>query len=262
MKSSKVPSRKYGQVFLKSMEVARFEVESLYPEPGESVLEIGSGPGIITSELINAFSSVTALEPDHVLYANLTDRFSPQIEAGNVKILKESFLDFPAANYDKIIGNIPYHISSPIIFHLREFSFKRCILMVQEEFANRLIASPGESEYSRLSVNASLHFRIEKLRSVPRSLFSPAPKVDSTIVALEKKTDFYDLDSSSFDKVLIKLFSNRRKMVRSIMDSYPADLAERRPDTLTTEEIIRIFNTYDGKFTSREIGEESDQKNI
>jgi 16S rRNA (adenine1518-N6/adenine1519-N6)-dimethyltransferase len=241
MKSTRVPSRKYGQVFLKSTDVARFEVESLYPAPGESVLEIGSGPGIITSELVNAFSSVTALEPDHVLYANLTDKFSSQIEAGKVKILKESFLDFPAGNYDKIIGNIPYHISSPIIFHLREFSFKRCILMVQEEFANRLVATPGEREYSRLSVNASLNFRIKKIRPVPRSLFSPAPKVDSTIVSLEKKAEFYDLDLLSFDKVLVKLFSNRRKMVRSIMDSYPVDLAERRPDTLTTEEIIKIF---------------------
>ena len=241
MKSSRVPSRKYGQVFLKSMDIAKFEVESLYPAPGESVLEIGSGPGIITSELVNTFPSVTALEPDHVLYGNLTDRFSSQIEAGHVKILKESFLDFPAGNYDKIIGNIPYHISSPIIFHLREFRFKRCILMVQEEFANRLVANPGESEYSRLSVNASLNFRIKKLKSVPRSLFIPAPKVDSTIVSLEMKTEFYDLDLLSFDKLLVKLFSNRRKMVRSILDSYPVDLAERRPDTLTTEEIIKIF---------------------
>jgi 16S rRNA (adenine1518-N6/adenine1519-N6)-dimethyltransferase len=246
MKSSRIPSRKYGQVFLKSMDVARFEVESLYPEPGESVLEIGPGPGIITSELVNAFSNVTALEPDHVLYANLMDGFNPQIKAGHVKILKESFLDFPPGNYDKIIGNIPYHISSPIIFHLREFSFKRCILMVQEEFANRLVANPGESEYSRLSVNASLSFRITKLRSVPRSLFSPAPKVDSTIVSLEKKTEFYDLDLLSFDKLLVKLFSNRRKMVRSILDSFPVDLAERRPDTLTTEEIIKIFKMVSG----------------
>jgi len=241
MKSNRIPSKKYGQVFLKGIDVAKFEVESLLPSPDESVLEIGPGPGIITSELVRSFSSVTALEPDHVLYGTLMERFKTQIEDGRVKILKESFLDFRPAHYDKIIGNIPYHISSPIIFHLRDFSFNLCILMVQEEFANRLVALPGESEYSRLTVNASLYFRIKKLRSVPRTLFTPVPRVDSTIISIEKKSPEYDLDYTQLDDILVRLFSNRRKMVRSIFDTYPADLAERRPDTLTTEEIIKIF---------------------
>lgn len=241
---SRIPSKKYGQVFLKDRGIAEFEVDQLEPDADKSVLEIGAGPGILTSMLLERFSSVTALEPDHVLYEELLEKFSGSISAGTLKVIKENFLDLPPSGYDRIIGNIPYHISSQVIFRLGKFDFGKCILMVQKEFADRLLAKPDTPDYSRISINASLHFNVKRLKEVPRTFFTPVPKVDSTVISIEKKPDSLSIDYASFDALLIRLFSNRRKMVRSILENYPPEFGTRRPDSLTIEEIIEIFSCY------------------
>ncbi|MEM0155699.1 MAG: 16S rRNA (adenine(1518)-N(6)/adenine(1519)-N(6))-dimethyltransferase RsmA [Thermoplasmataceae archaeon] len=239
---TRIPARKYGQVFLRDHSIAEFEVDQLLPKPGETVLEIGSGSGILTSLLVEKFSHVTGLEPDHVFYDALLSGFESQGLKNKLSMQKKSFLDLEAGYYDKIIGNIPYQISSQIVFHLRKFDFRRCILMVQKEFADRLIATPGTRDYSRISVNASLFYNIRELRFVPRNLFSPVPRVDSEIILIEKKTDPMNMDHEAFDRLLVKLFSNRRKMIRSILENFPDHLAKRRPDTLNVKEIMEIFN--------------------
>jgi 16S rRNA (adenine1518-N6/adenine1519-N6)-dimethyltransferase len=239
---TRVPARKYGQVFLQDPGVAEFEIGQLLPGPEETVLEIGSGPGILTSFLIEKFSHVTAIEPDHVLYDALLSRFESQMSTGKLDVRKKSFLDLEGGYFDKVIGNIPYQVSSQIVFHLRNFNFRRCVLMVQREFADRLIATPGSRDYSRISVNASLYYKISEVRFVPRNLFSPVPRVDSEIVLIEKKTEQPRFDHEAFNRLLVKLFSNRRKMIRSILGNFPERLSERRPDTLDIREIMEIFD--------------------
>lgn len=236
----KALSKKFGQVFLHDRNIARLEVNALEVRPGIDVLEIGPGPGILTEMLLERGANVTAIEPDHVQYENLAVRFGECIETGQLKLIKEDFLEIEPAPYARIIGNIPYHISSPILFKLFEYDFENAVIMVQKEFAERLIAKEGTKQYSRLTVNAKVRFEVELVRTVPRSCFVPVPKVDSAIVRLEKKEFPGKFPIEFLDEILIKLFSMRRKKVKNILPGAPEAYSGRRPEDLKIEEIIEI----------------------
>ena len=153
--------KKYGQVLLKNKNVALQEVLLLGDISGRSVLEIGPGPGTLTEILLQKGAVVTAIESDHRFYEILKMKFESQIKGGTLKIEKNDFLELGGGNPDFIIGNIPYHISSPILFHLEKFNFTRSVLMVQLEFARRMVGKPGTEDYSRLSISTALRYRVK-----------------------------------------------------------------------------------------------------
>lgn len=233
-------SKRFGQVFLTNKSIARKEVEALSLEEGERVLEIGPGPGIITEILLEQKVTVTAVEPDHVLYESLLEKFDRPIKEKKLILRKEDFLKMEPGSYDKIIGNIPYNISSKIMFRLFDFDFKRAVLMVQKEFANRLVAEVNTSDYSRLTVNTKLRFDPRILIKVPKGSFRPIPKVDSAVVLLEKREIEYGVPLNVVDDVLIKLFSKRRKKISSIFENCPQEIANKRPEELSIEEILAL----------------------
>ncbi len=231
-------SKKYGQVFLTDKNLAAKEVRLLGIEPGDTILEIGPGHGILTGILLEEPVNLTAIEPDHRFYESLKINYHGQILSGKFNIIKESFLDTEPSYFDHIIGNIPYNISSPILFKILDFTFKSSILMVQKEFARRLVARPGTKEYSRITINASVRSTINILFNVTRKVFSPIPDVDSAVISIRKKD--VNLDLAGFDKFIAKIFSMRRKKLSTILN-YNGPLSEKRPEELDLSQLLTLY---------------------
>ena len=165
-----------GQNFLCDANILRKEV-LVADVVGKTVLEIGAGDGRLTEKIIEGGAlKVLAIEKDKELASGLKDKFN-----GNphVDVITDDFLEIEPIHADIIMGNIPYYISSAIIFRLKDYDFERAVLIIQKEFAEKMVAKPNDSNYGRLSVTAQLAFDVELVQKVPRHLFSPAPKVDS-----------------------------------------------------------------------------------
>lgn len=231
-----------GQNFLRDKNILAKEARLIKPD-GRVVLEIGAGDGRLTEQLLLAGAKlVIAVEKDPGMAEILAQRFAGK----PVRVLNADFLELDEATtgkVDKIAGNIPYYISSPIIFKLREFGFASAVLMVQDEFAKRMVAKPGSDEYGRLSVTSSLFYEVRYVQKVPRSLFIPVPKVDSAIIMLRKKDAKPD---AHLERVILALFQHKNRTVRNALVSagFPmeevkklGELLKKRPRELPIEAI-------------------------
>lgn len=235
------PQKSKGQSFLIDERVAEREVEYLDLSPDEVVLEVGPGTGTLTQILVGR-AKVVAIELEEGLCDYLEFKFGDSIS-----LIRGDALRIPFPHFDKFISNLPYSISSPLIFKLLDHRFRRGIVMVQREFAERMTAAPGDRNYSRLSVNIYYRARCEIVEIVPRTRFWPVPDVDSAIVLLEP-TDppFQVKDEKLFFWLVDLLFQQRRKKIgtvlkkRKIVDSKRLDslpFVEERVEALTPEEI-------------------------
>jgi 16S rRNA (adenine1518-N6/adenine1519-N6)-dimethyltransferase len=233
-------AKRYGQVFLKNPNIAKFEVSLLGLQKDSTILEIGPGKGVLTRFLIERGYSVTCVESDHRFYDYLEQTFSQYILSGRLYLEKTDFLKFNPRKFDGIIGNIPYHISSSIIFKLQEFSFQIAVLMVQKEFAERLIAVPGNTNYSRLSVNAQLRYAIDIAKKVSKENFSPKPEVDSSIITLKSRNAIEYSVLQKVDPLLKIVFSQKRKKLGSVLKNIPGEYKDKRPGELSPEDYVKI----------------------
>ena len=233
-------SKKYGQVFLSDKNLAVKEIKALDLNDDDNVLEIGPGYGILTDILLKYNINLTSVEPDHRFYKYLSEKYNNYIESKKFNLIKANFLEIEPSYYNKIIGNIPYNLSSAIIFKLFDFDFDYSVLMVQKEFALRLIAKPGTKDFSRLTVNAGTRSEIHILFNVNRNVFSPVPKVDSSVISIKKKK--CDIDIIKFNNFLIKIFSMRRKKLSTIL-KYNGIYSDRRPYELNIDELITVFES-------------------
>ena len=231
-------SKKFGQVFLKDRNIARFEAGLYDYAFGNSILEIGPGEGALTEFLLESNPSLTVIESDHRYVDILQDRFRAQIANKHLTILKKDFLDVEGGKYDAIFGNIPYHISSEILFSLSKFTFRKCILMVQLEFAKRMRALQGQEDYSRLSVNTYLRYKVRIEKVVNRKCFQPVPRVDSAIVSLVPRNEYSEEDILKADSVIRELFSNRRKKIGTVYRNCPENIKDKRVEELSPEDIF------------------------
>lgn len=237
-------SRKFGQVLLKNRKVAGFEASSLNLPEGSSVLEIGPGPGTITEYLLEAGFIVTAVEADHRFAEDLAYKYSSYVDKGKLIIVKEDFLKFGPATFDGVVGNVPYQISSEIIFHLSLFSFSRAVLMFQREFCQRLVAKSNSKEYSRLSVNAQLRYRIRIIANVSRNSFHPVPDVDSSVVELIPRNEFGEEQIIAADDIFKRLFSSRRKKISAVLKGIDPEYGKKRVGELSPEELLGMATGY------------------
>ena len=179
-------TRRLSQSFLLSYEIADKIVAAAGPLKGLNVLEIGGGFGILTCRIAELAQRVYVIEIDAKLVRALEDILSGY---KNVEIIHGDALEVDLPYIDKIISNLPYHISSDITFRLlKETGFKVAVLMFQKEFAERLIGEPGTSNYSRLTVNARYLADIEEVLQVPAKLFYPEPSVDSMVLRFTPRT--------------------------------------------------------------------------
>ncbi len=224
------PRRRFGQNFLVDDGIIHAIVDAIRPRPGETVVEIGPGLGALTRPLLERLPHLHAVELDRDIVAHLRKTWPAErlaIHAGDA--LK---FDFGALGDDlRIVGNLPYNISSPLLFHLMTFAphIRDLHFMLQKEVVERMVAAPGTSDYGRLSVMLQRRFHLERLLDVPPVAFDPAPKVDSAVVRLIPKTpaEIAPLDEAMFARIVAAAFSQRRKTLRNTLGGLlkPADFS-------------------------------------
>lgn len=257
------PIRKsLGQHFLNDRRILTRIVDALDPQPTETVVEIGPGRGAMTEILRQRAERVVAIEFDRALAALLRDRYG---EDGNVRIVEADVLkvdlgDVAGGPYT-LVGNVPYYITTPILFHaLRRPRAARAVYLVQREVANRMSAAPGGSEYGALSVNLQAVAKAEIIFRVPAGSFTPPPKVESAVVRITPRPDpaVSELEEQPFREFVQAAFGFRRKQMRRVireirpMTSEQADALLKsaridvnvRPETLTTEQFAALFRVF------------------
>ncbi len=256
-----------GQCFLEDKNILTIEAKLSNVE-GKNVLEIGPGDGRLTSALLAQNpTKIIAVEMDHRYVSLMRERF---IDEPRVTVIESDILELEIEKVnpkpegagkderriDVVIGNIPYYISSDIIFTIKDWPIERAILMVQKEFARKMVAKPGDDNYGRLSVTSQLAFDVKFERLVPRHLFRPKPRVDSAIIRL-KPTGFH-MDAMQ-ENVIRSIFQHRNKTIRNALtDSKlfgPEDIAKletdngkifakRRGRTLSKDECLEIAKLF------------------
>ncbi|MCX9085655.1 MAG: 16S rRNA (adenine(1518)-N(6)/adenine(1519)-N(6))-dimethyltransferase RsmA [Candidatus Methanoperedens sp.] len=212
------------------------------------VLEIGAGYGNLTAKLTKRAGMVIAIEVDPELAPSIKKVENLEVITGDA--LKEEFPPF-----NKVISNLPYSISSPVTFKLLKHGFELGILMYQHEFARRLVASPGNKDYGRLSIAVQYHARVDILEVVSRHAFSTPPQVDSAIVRVVPRPPPYNVrDVNFFMKFITAAFSQRRKKLKnailnnaamlgikeSALENLPKNIIEQRAETISAEELAGL----------------------
>jgi 16S rRNA (adenine1518-N6/adenine1519-N6)-dimethyltransferase len=229
-------ARRLGQHFLYDPKIAARIAEAADVGPDDTVLEIGPGKGILTAELAKRAKRVVAVEKDKTLAKALEGKFN------NVSIIAGDALDINWPDHDKNVSNLPFNISSPILERVFECG-RPAVLMVQKEFAARLLAKPGTKDYSRLTVACNYHCTAQKIGELRPGAFRPAPKVSATIVKLTPHAPPFTADRRFWETVNT-LFQHRRKIVRAALKGKSADLpeelAKKRVFTLTLQDLKEI----------------------
>jgi 16S rRNA (adenine1518-N6/adenine1519-N6)-dimethyltransferase len=252
----KRPTKRLGQNFLLDDAVLGKQVSYADLGPDDTVLEIGSGLGNLTEELLKTGAKVVAVEQDPDFCRFLAKRFGDQVHLVQADAVK-AFLP----KFNKVVSNLPYQISSPITFKLLGIGFDVAVLMLQKEFAERMIAKPGTSEYGRLSVGVYYRAKCQIMLNVSRSSFWPQPKVDSCIVKLVPRLPPFKVkDEDAFYRVTQAVFSHRRKKVSNSLKTDPSvssmfvpgmetrldtlPHASRRPEELSPEMIGELADAF------------------
>lgn len=240
-------STKLGQNFLIDKNIAEKEIEHADVNSDDVVLEIGPGKGVLTKMLSERAKKVFAIEIDEKLVKKLVGFLPDNVEIFNKDVMKVDFSRFPVFN--KVVSNLPFQISSPVTFKLLEQSFDVAVLIYQKEFAQRMVARPGDKNYSRLSVNVFYKADCEIIQTVSKKCFSPAPKVDASMVKLIPRDvpPFRVLDEKLFTGVSRDLFNHRRKKIGTVLSSIYPDIdfkklpfLECRVEVLSPEQIGSI----------------------
>lgn len=217
--------KRFGQNFLVDLAVVDAIVRAIGPKRDDVMIEIGPGLSALTEPLLDQLEKLTAIEIDRDLAARLKQRFSAErLTVVEADALQVDFAQFGSGL--RIVGNLPYNISSPLLFALvgcadqvRDQHF-----MLQREVVDRMVAEPGSSEYSRLSVMLQYRYQIHKLFDVAPEAFDPPPRVTSAIVRMIPRGNdrVRALDEKLFAAVVQRAFSQRRKMLRGVMGEWTA----------------------------------------
>ena len=244
----KIPIRKsWGQNFIIDNNTIDKIINIINPKKNENLIEIGPGKGAITIPLTKRINHLTAIEIDPMLVNYLNN-----LKIKNLKIINTDFLDWEI-NLDKkirVIGNLPYYISSPIIFKLIANDYvNEIIIMLQKELADRLSAKPNNKHYSRMSVVTQAFCEVNYESDISKNIFHPKPKVESSIVKLVKKKDI-NLDFDKFSNFIKSAFIHRRKKLKNNLIKYIEDikdidfLTNERPENLSVKEYINLYNKF------------------
>lgn len=244
----KIPIRKsWGQNFIIDNNTIDKIINIINPKKNENLIEIGPGKGAITIPLTKKINHLTAIEIDPMLVNYLNN-----LKIKNLKIINTDFLDWEI-NLDKkirVIGNLPYYISSPIIFKLIANDYvNEIIIMLQKELADRLSAKPNNKHYSRMSVVTQAFCEVNYECDISKNVFHPKPKVESSIVKLVKKKDI-NLDFDKFSNFIKSAFIHRRKKLKNNLIKYIEDikdidfLTNERPENLSVKEYINLYNKF------------------
>lgn len=215
-----IPRKRFGQHFLVDPGIVERIVSAIGPQRGDHIVEIGPGLGALTEPLLARVGHLHAIELDRDLGARLREQHSAdQLTVHQADALRFDFAALPAPL--RIVGNLPYNISTPLLFHVAAVA-TRCRdlhFMLQQEVVDRMVARPSEPEYGRLSVMLQYRFRLDRLFNVPPGAFRPQPKVHSAVVRLVPRPTG-ELNASSeadFSRLVARAFSMRRKTLRNTL---------------------------------------------
>lgn len=219
--------KRFGQNFLSDPNIIRRIVDAIRPQPGETMVEIGPGLGAMTDPLLERLDHLHVVEIDRDLIARLRERYPAErlsIHEGDALKFDFGSLCADPARPLRIVGNLPYNISTPILFHLAEFAgqVKDMTFMLQKEVVMRMVAEPGTEDYGRLSVMLQYRFRMGRMFDVPPGAFRPAPKVMSSIVRLVPlpADELGARDEGLFARIVTAAFGQRRKTLRNTLKEF------------------------------------------
>lgn len=223
MSDQHLARKRFGQNFLSDPNIIRNIIEAIRPQPGDRMVEIGPGLGAMTEPLMARLGHLHVVEIDRDLIA----RLKKQHPAERLSIHEGDALafDFASIGSDlRLVGNLPYNISTPILFHLADYAdkVKDMTFMLQKEVVMRMVADPGTEEYGRLSVMLQYRFTMGRLFDVPPGAFRPAPKVMSSIVRMVPRpvAECTASDEALLGKIVTAAFGQRRKTLRNTLRDY------------------------------------------
>ncbi|MCQ2085031.1 MAG: 16S rRNA (adenine(1518)-N(6)/adenine(1519)-N(6))-dimethyltransferase RsmA [archaeon] len=238
-----IPTKAKGQNFLTDGRIADRHIGYADIQPEDRVLEVGPGLGILTQRLIGKGKSLTCIEIDDILADYIGSTYGEDLT-----LIHGDAVKVPFPPFERFVSNLPYSVSTPIIFKLLDYPFKKAVVMVQKEFAERMVADVGSPEYSRLTVNLFFRAECQIVENVPRSRFKPQPKVDSCLVAITPRPAPFEVkDEKLFFKVTQVCFDHRRKKIgtslkaaRLITSNDQIPYADARIESLRPVEIAEI----------------------
>jgi len=211
-----IPRKRFGQHFLTDSAIIDGIVAAIAPKPGDALIEIGPGLGAMTDPLVARSGRLTVIELDRDLAARLRRR--PELTVVESDVLKVDFhaLAAQAGRPLRVVGNLPYNISTPILFHLLESvdDVEDQHFMLQKEVVERMAAGPGGKDYGRLSVMLQWRYDIENVLDVPPEAFEPPPRVESAVVRMQPLPEAPPIDPALLGELVMVAFSQRRKLLR------------------------------------------------
>ncbi len=251
------PRKRFGQSFLVDPHYVARIVAAVAPKPGDNLVEIGPGQAALTRPLVEAAGHLTAIEIDRDLAAHLVAEFAP--EALTLRVGDALEFDFAALGAGlRVVGNLPYNISSPLLFHIAQYESRIADVhvMLQREVVARMSAVPATKDYGRLTVMLQVSFRVTRLFTVPAGAFRPAPKVESAVARLVPLGAAKPriADPALFARVVAAAFGQRRKTLRNALSALADERAlenaaidpAARGETLAVADFVRLANALAG----------------
>ena len=245
--------KRFGQNFLSDPNIIRKIIDAIRPVEGEAMVEIGPGLGAMTAPLVERLGHLHVVEIDRDLIARLREQYRPErltIHEGDALAFDFTTLGAPL----RVVGNLPYNISTPLLFHLAGFAaqVRDMTFMLQKEVVMRMVAAPGAEDYGRLSVMLQYRYRMARLFDVPPGAFRPEPKVTSSIVRMVPlpPEELAAQDEALFARIVAAAFGQRRKTLRNTLrefldaDDFTALALDPglRGERLTVGEYVAIAN--------------------
>ena len=250
-----IPRKRFGQNFLTDDTVLYNIIRVIDPQPKDTMVEIGPGLAAMTRLLLEGVEQMHVVELDRDLVERLKKSFDPKrliIHSADALQFDFSGIPVPAGSKLRVVGNLPYNISSPLLFHLAEMAphVQDQHFMLQKEVVERMVAEPGSKTYGRLSVMLQWRYHMELMFVVPPTAFDPPPRVDSAIVRMIPLPNPLPCDQAKLEQVVLKAFSQRRKVIRNCLAGMfsESDLLEAgvdpqaRPETIPLEQYVALAN--------------------
>jgi 16S rRNA (adenine1518-N6/adenine1519-N6)-dimethyltransferase len=251
------PRKRFGQHFLHDNATIERILAAINAQPGQNIIEIGPGKGALTIPLLINVGAMNVVELDRDLATYLMMRCQEYgaLHIHSADALKFDFSQFPM-NDLRIVGNLPYNISTPFLFHLLDYRehIKDMLFMLQREVVDRICAKPGNRSYGRLSIMLQYYYDVEQLFTIGPEVFSPPPRVESTVIKLKPWSvpQYERTDMLIFSKIVKAAFAQRRKTLRNalkgiISATILSDLKiepSARAETLPIETFVSLANLY------------------
>ena len=250
-----IPRKRFGQNFLTDDVVLHDIIRAIDPQPGDTMVEIGPGLAAMTRLLVDEVAQLHVVELDRDLVARLQKTFDPKkliVHSADALQFDFASIPVPAERKLRVVGNLPYNISSPLLFHLTQIApqVQDQHFMLQKEVVERMVAEPGSKTYGRLSVMLQWRYHMELMFVVPPTAFDPPPQVDSAIVRMIPLAQPLPCDAQKLERVVQQAFSQRRKVIRNCLSGMFDEAAlidvgidpQLRPEAIALEHYVALAN--------------------